>query len=156
QRVQGIEKPDRESRAGTHAASGRQIAVMVEFQAAVELQVLERLANGRVADLVHTLASFDLAVNDAQPVLEKGRQIATGQIAKLVDRRGEDRAAVLAVPRGIVRAAAEKRNAEGGTADDHGFLPEARTKGIPLPRVRWRRIPWFSPNRQAASSRLLR
>ena len=64
-------------------------------------------------------ARLDLAVDDADAVLEERRQVAAGEVAILVDGRGQHRAAVVAIPGGIIGAAAEERDAIGGPADDH-------------------------------------
>ena len=53
-------------------------------------------------------------------MLEERRQVAAGDVAVLVDRRRQHRPAVLAVPRRVVRAPAEERDAEWRPADDHG------------------------------------
>jgi hypothetical protein len=72
-----------------------------------------------MVDFLDCLAQFDLAIDDAITVLKKGRQIATGEIAILVNCGREDGSAVKSIPTGIVGATAKKRDAERGSADDH-------------------------------------
>ena len=108
QRVERVEQADGERRTRPHAAAARQIAVVVDFNAAVHFQKAQRLARGRMLDLVQPLAVFNLGIHHADAVLEKRRQIAAGQVAILVDGRRQHRAAVLAIPRRIIRAAAKK------------------------------------------------
>jgi hypothetical protein len=45
-------------------------------------------------DLFEALHRFDLRVHDAQAMLEVRRQVAAGQVAVLVDRAGQDSAAM--------------------------------------------------------------
>src|SRR5438552_12513213 len=57
----------------------------------------------RSSDLVDAPAVLDLAVDQANAVLEERRQVAAGEVAVFIDRRGEDGAAVLKIP-GRVRS----------------------------------------------------
>ena len=52
QGVQGVQQADGEGRAGAHAAAGGQVAVVVDFDAAVDLEMAQHLANGGMLDLV--------------------------------------------------------------------------------------------------------
>ena len=49
QGVEGVEQPDREGRAGPHAAARRQVPVVVDLHAPLDVQVAQHLAHGRVA-----------------------------------------------------------------------------------------------------------
>src|SRR6185312_13712460 len=85
-------------------------------------------------DLIDRFARLDLAINDPQAMFEKGRQMAAGEVAVFIDGGGEDGPAVLAIPAGIVRAPAEKRNSIRSSADDHSAMPVTEA-GHPLTRV---------------------
>jgi hypothetical protein len=76
-------------------------------------------------NLRHVLDAFDLRVDDAVLVLEEGRQIAARDVTVLVNGRRQDRAAVLFVPRGIIRPAAEERDAKRCACDDQSDSPDA-------------------------------
>src|SRR6185295_3951634 len=78
--------------------------------------------DGGVLDLLRVLDQLDLRVHDPRLVVEELRQVADRDVAVLVDGRRQDGAAVLAVPGGVVRAAAEERDPERGAADDHRLL----------------------------------
>src|SRR5262249_30755654 len=104
-----------------HAAAGRQVAVVVQFDAALDAQEAERLADGRVLDVVEGGARLDGAVDDAQAMLEEGGEGATGEVAILVDRRGEYGAAMGAIPGRVVRSPSNKGDAKRGAANDHSF-----------------------------------
>jgi hypothetical protein len=86
-----------------------------ELQAAAHRGMLDR------AILVYV---FDFGVGNAAVIFKKWRKMAASDVATLVNRSGEDGAAVLTVPNGIIRATAKKRNAKWGAGDDHtvGFL----------------------------------
>ena len=119
QSVESMDEADGKRRAGAHAAAGRQIAVVVQLDAALDVQILERLAHDGVFDLLDGAAGLDLAIDQANAVLEEGRQIAAGEVAVFVDGAGENGAAVNAIPRRIIGAAAEKGDAKRGATDDH-------------------------------------
>jgi hypothetical protein len=121
QRVERVEQADRERRTRPHAAAPREIAVVVDFQSAIELQMLQDFPDRRMRDLVRLLDALDLGINHAQAMLKKRRQISAGQIAILVDRRGQHATAMLAIPGGIIGAAPEERNPEWCPADNHGL-----------------------------------
>ena len=108
QGVQGVQQPDGKGRTGPHAAAGGQVAVVVDFHAAGNLQVFQCLADGGVRDLVDRMAVLDLRVDHADAVFEEGRQVAAGQVAVLVDRRGDHRAAVVPIPPRIIGSPAQK------------------------------------------------
>ena len=108
QRMERVEQAHRERRARAHAAAAGQVAVVVDFHAALHFQKAQRFARGRMVDLLQPLAAFDFGIDHADAVLEKRRQVAAGQVAIFVDGRRQHRAAVLAIPRRIIRAAAKK------------------------------------------------
>ena len=65
ERMQGVQQPHGKGRTGPHAAAGRQVAVVVDFHAASNLQVFQCLADGGVRDLVDRMAILDLRVDHA-------------------------------------------------------------------------------------------
>ena len=145
QGVQGVQQADGEGGTGPHAAAGRQIAVVMDLHAARHGEELQNLPDGRMADLVDRLAVLVLGVDHAEAMLEERRQVAAGQVAVLVDRRGNHRAAVLPIPRRIVGAAAEKGNPKRRSADNHGRFASwfakklsaaAYDSGVPMSRKR--------------------
>src|SRR5579862_949084 len=119
ERAQGVQYADRERRAGPHAAAGGQVAIVVNLDAAMDFQETQRLADGGMLNFVQTIAVLDLRINDADAVFKKRREMAHGEVAILVNRRGQDGAAVFAVPGRVVRSSAKEGNPEGGSADDH-------------------------------------
>ena len=94
-----------------------------QFHAALDAEETEGFADGRVRDLVNRRARLDLAIDDAQAMLEEGRQETTTQVAILVDGGCEDGPAVRPIPAGVIGAAAKEGEAEGGSADDHSLDP---------------------------------
>jgi hypothetical protein len=78
QGVEGVDEPDREGRTGTHAAARRQIAIVVQLDAAVDVQMLQGLADHGMLDLLNRAAGLDLTIDEADAVLEERRQIAAG------------------------------------------------------------------------------
>src|SRR5262249_19461589 len=113
------EKPDREGRARSEAAARREVAIVMDLDAAIHAKESQDLADGRMADLVEGLAILHLGVDDAEPVFEERRQIAAGDVAELVDRGGQDRSAVLPIPGRVIGPAAEEGDPERRAADDH-------------------------------------
>src|SRR4051812_40339677 len=107
-----MQQADCERRTGAHPATSRQIAVMMHLDAALDVQKAQRFAHGGVADLLDGGAGFNLAIDDAQPVLKEGRQMPTGEIAILVDGGGEDGPAMCSIPVGVVGTAAEEGNSK--------------------------------------------
>jgi hypothetical protein len=95
----------------------------MEFEAAIELEVTKRFPNNRVLDVFASHARFDMAIHNTPTMLEERRQMSASEIAIFIDRRGEDSAAMSAIPRGIVGAAAEEGEAIGSATDDHSVDP---------------------------------
>src|SRR5262245_13643928 len=114
-----MEQADRERGARTHAAARGQIAVVVQLQAALEAEVLEDRAHDRMSKLIDGGACLDLAINQANAVLEERGQVTAGEIAVLVDAGRQHSAAMAPVPRRVVGAAAKEGNAKRRPADDH-------------------------------------
>ena len=142
ERVQRGQQADREGRARPQAGAGRQVAVMVDLEAAIDLHLLQHVAHRRVADLGQLAHVLDEGIDDAVLVLEEGRQPADADVAVFVDGKADHPAAMPAIPDGIVGAAAEQRDAERRAADDHVARrrraapkkpsPSARLSGVPM------------------------
>src|SRR5438132_5055596 len=92
---------------------------MMNLETAFPSQPSEHRSHCRVLDLGDFPDVLNLGINDAMPMVEKRREIATGDVAVFVDRSRENRAAVLPEPGGIVRAAAEERDSERCSSNDH-------------------------------------
>src|ERR1700722_4155935 len=114
-----MEEADGKSRTGPHAAAGRQVAVVMQFEAAVEMEIIQGRAHDRMADIIHPVAGLDIAIDDADAMFKERRQMATSEIAVFVDGDREDGAAVGLIPSGVVGAAAEEGDAVGRSADNH-------------------------------------
>ncbi len=94
---------------------------MVNLYSAVDLQVTQCFANGRVIDLAYLLAAFYLRVNDTNLVVKERRQIAARDVAVFVDGCGEDGSTILPVPGGVVSPPAKEGDSEGCSANDHRY-----------------------------------
>lgn len=97
----------------------RQIAVVVQLNATIDFEELQAFAHGRMPNLGEGLARFDLAVDETDAMLEKGRQIATSEITILIYGGGQHGAAVTAIPGRVIGAASEKGDTEWRARDDH-------------------------------------
>ena len=121
--IQGVQKADCERRAGADPRARRQIAGVDHFDPLVDPHELQALANGGVLYLVDIALFLSQAVPNAILVLEKRRQEPTANVAVLVDGRIEHNSAIFAVPDGIIRPAAEKRDTKWRSADNHPIAP---------------------------------
>lgn len=52
-------------------------------------------------------------------MVKKVREVPADNVAVFVNGRAQNRAAVLTIPKGIIGAATEERNAEWSFSDDH-------------------------------------
>ena len=93
---------------------------MMNLHAAFDARKTQDLANRGMNDLIDTLTIFNTRINKANSMLEKGRQISTGKITIFVDGSTEHRTAMVAVPYGIIGAAAKERYTKGRSTNDHG------------------------------------
>ena len=130
--VKRQEEADGEGRARSHPAAGREVAVVVDLDAPLDPQESQHLPGGGMLDLVDRAAGLVARIDDSQPVFEERRQTPAGDVAVFIDRRGKDRAAMLAVPRRVVGPAAEERDPEGGAGDDHAGIVIVRRTGGPV------------------------
>ena len=119
QRMHGMQQPHREGGTRSDPAAGRQVAEVMDFQAALDAEEPQDFPGRGMRDLVHRPHVFDLGINDQETMVEEGRQVATGQVTVPVDRRRQDRPAVLLVPGRVVCAATQEGNAEESSGDDH-------------------------------------
>src|ERR1051325_1024986 len=97
-----VQKTDRESAARPHPAPCGEVAIVVNLHPARNFHEAQNLTSGRMCDLVDRLASLDFRPNDPKPVIKERRQITTSKIAILINARCQYRAAVLAIPGGVV------------------------------------------------------
>ena len=91
----------------------------MDLEPTVELQITQHLSNRRMRNFIDVLTILDLRVNDPNPVLEERRQMTAGEITVFVDGGRQHRAAMFPIPRGIIGAAAEERDAKGSSANNH-------------------------------------
>ena len=78
QRVDGIKTADGKGAGGAEAAAGRQVAVMMDFNAVLNIEMLQAGTDNRVLDLVNRTDVFDLRPDDAVFMFEERRQITDG------------------------------------------------------------------------------
>ncbi len=119
QRVDGVDESDGERGARAQAGAGGQVAVVVDFQSVLAIVDAQHRFHRRVLDLGDVDDVFDAGIDDAVLVLEELRQVAAVDVAVLVDRGREHRAAVAPHPGRVIGAAAEERDAKGSAGDDH-------------------------------------
>jgi hypothetical protein len=68
----------------------------------------EHLAYGGMTEIIHRFAVLDPRIDDSDPVLKERRKVAACKVTVLVYGHPEYRAAVIAIPGRIVRAATEE------------------------------------------------
>ena len=100
-------------RSWTPIPCGQQIPVVVDFESVVDIEILEHAAYRRMLDLLMIVHQFNARVGDAGAVLEKRRKTPAGDIAILIDGRGQNSSAVLAKPHRIIGATSEKDMRKG-------------------------------------------
>src|ERR1043165_684254 len=91
----------------------------MDLDALVPLEMREHAAHCRMLDLRNPINGLLLPINEAMLVIEERRQPPATDVAVLVDRGGENCAAVLAIPLRVIAAPTEERHPERGAADDH-------------------------------------
>src|SRR2546425_4051872 len=92
---------------------------MMNLETAFPSQPSEHRFHCRVLDLGDFPDVLNLGIDDSMPMLEKRREIATGDVAIFVDGGREDRATVFPEPGGVGCAAAEERDSERCSSNDH-------------------------------------
>ena len=121
--VQGVEQADREGAGGAEAgAAGRDVGHRGDLDAALDAQQAQRLAHQRVLDVRRAGDLLGARVADPHRRVELA---ADGDVDRLVDRRGEHRAAVAAIVGRQVGAAAEEADPQRRARDDHAALASA-------------------------------
>ena len=101
--------------------SGRDIGHGRDFQVAfVHADQFQRFPNDRVLDLLDRGRFLQLGVLQKKPIHETSMNV---DIDMLVDRRGDEKSAVLAIIRRQIGAAAAERNSQRRTRDDHPGIP---------------------------------
>ena len=137
-----VDEPDSERGARAQPGPRRQVAVVMNLETFAHLEPLEHAAHRRMLDLANVLNVFDDRVDHTKLVLEERRQLSHADVAVLINGGGEHGAAVLAIPLGIVSAAAEKRDAKRSPADDHSLSRKNNSKppqhAIQTSRATWR------------------
>src|SRR5579863_167056 len=106
------------------------------FHSVGDAHVFQASAHRGMLDLAVAADILNLRIRNAAVVLKKRGQPASGDVTRFVDRRGQHRAAMLAVPHGVVCAAAKKRDAKWGARDDHEVSPKTRRTNINRPGAR--------------------
>jgi hypothetical protein len=91
----------------------------MNFDTAIDSDESQCLPNSRMLDFIDCVAVFDFRINHADSMFKKGGQIPAGQITVFVDCAREHRAAMLAIPHGIIRSASKKRDPVRSSGDDH-------------------------------------
>jgi hypothetical protein len=80
----------------------------MDLDSPVEVHEAEYLTDCRMADLVDGMAILNLGIDHTDSVLEERRKVPAREVAILVDGRGKNPAAVLAIPGGIVGSTSEE------------------------------------------------
>jgi hypothetical protein len=70
-----MEEANREGRAASHPAPGREISIMMNFHSPIDLQVTQDFPNCWMGDLINGLAAFDLRIYHPDFVFEERRKI---------------------------------------------------------------------------------
>ena len=114
--VEGVEHAHGEGRGGAKARAGGKVGLVGDAHLA-HVEHLHGVAHGGVGD------PLDPRVDELRGIIEEARQMARRDVAVLVERGRDDRAAVLVEELRHVRAAAEERHTEGCASDNHLFNP---------------------------------
>ena len=115
--VQRVEQRHREAARRPEPGVGRHVGHAVSSMPALDAGHLERLAEDAVLDLLDRVDNLGLGVGQADVVVEAA---GDADVDELVDRGGDEEAAVLARVAGQVGAAAAEGEAHRGAGDDHG------------------------------------
>ena len=84
QRVERMEQADGEGGTGSQPGSCRQVAVVMNFQPVVDIEVLEHAANRGMLDLLIAVYELDTRIGNPGAVLEKRRQLPAGKSVGLL------------------------------------------------------------------------
>src|SRR3954471_4747910 len=91
----------------------------MDLDALIPFEMREDTAYRRMLDLRNPINGLLLPINEAVLVVEERRQPAAADVSVLIDRGGENRTGVLAVPLRVIAPPTEERDPERGAADDH-------------------------------------
>src|SRR5262245_12970980 len=91
----------------------------MNFQPLVGAEPLKHRARRGMRDLGNLADVFDERVDDPELVRKKRRQLADADVTVLINRRSEHGSAMFAIPARVIGSAAEKRDPERGSTDDH-------------------------------------
>ena len=127
ERIEAEKQSDGERGAGAQTGPRRQVGDVVNLHPFLDSEILQAGAHGGVLNLVVPADILDFGIGNTAVILKKRRQPAAGDVAVLVDRGGQYRAPVLAVPNGVVSTPAKKRNPEWSAGRNHVF----RLPGMP-------------------------
>lgn len=120
--VEGVEHAHGEGRRGAQARAGGQVRLVGDAHLA-HVEHLHGVAHGGVLELGGVGDALDPGVDELSGVVEEARQVARRDVAVLVERGRDDRAAVLVEEPWHVGAASEERHAEWCASNDHSWLP---------------------------------
>src|ERR1700722_14653813 len=118
-RVKTQQEPHCKRRTRAQASSSRQIGNVVNLNSRIDTHELQASAHGRMlkrAVLVYVLNS---RIGNAAVVFEERRQMPARNVAALINRSGEYRAAEFSKPNWIIGAATEERNTERSARCNH-------------------------------------
>src|SRR5215469_12947287 len=104
-----MQNSDSECRAGAQSRTCRKVGIGMDFQTIVLLHFGQHLAHHWMHDFADFPDIFQSGICDAEPMLEKWRQLAHADVGILVDRGSEHSTAVLSKPGGIISTAAKQR-----------------------------------------------
>ena len=120
-RVERLHERGRETAGRAEAGAGGDVGERGDLDLRrAEVEHPDGLADDRMLDVVGTLDVFELRVLEEDAADERPHH---GDVDVLVDRRGDEEAAVLAVVRAEVGAAAAERDPQRATGDDHARDP---------------------------------
>src|SRR5262245_5015356 len=81
QRVGGVEESDGECGARSDSTASRQIAIVMNLETALDLEVAEHRTGGRMLDVADRLTILDDRIHKTNAMFEEGREKAAGDIA---------------------------------------------------------------------------
>jgi hypothetical protein len=97
----------------------------MNLNAAIQLQEPQHLSGRRMPNFFNRIAPLHFRIDNGDAVFMKRRKVSAGNVTVFIDCRGKHGSAVLAVPIGVIRAAAQKRNAKGCPGNDHCSASES-------------------------------
>src|SRR5215469_16950005 len=126
-RIEAKEQPYGKCRTRAQSSAGRQVRDVMDFDALLDAKKLQTGSHGGMLDGFVPDDIFHSGIGDPAVIFEKWWQPAAGDVAALVDGGGQHRAAVLAIPHGIICPPTEEGNTKRSASDYHGSA--SRTPG---------------------------